>query len=374
MVNVKHDESVLKAWVKLHKRYLPPILIIAGVEFLISIIIHSVLFDQPLLEFQLVEWVVVTDLIMLPLAAVNGIFFVQQFLKRFHYTGWKMVLIKVFATIFSVMIVSYCLENIYSYYGFEDDDHIVLGENKLSPLMTNVVSNTFVALAIGLPIFIWQSRVDQLSVKLKEKEVEQERLKRLKTQAELHALQSRINPHFLFNSFNSIASLISIDPVKAETMMVQLSELFRYSLNSQESNFVPIKEELKIVKTYLEIEKIRFGENLDYQINSDPELSEQLIPRFLVQPLVENAIKHAISKIKQGELLLELKKEQASISLSLYDNGPSFPHSIVKGYGLKSTYDKLQLLYPERHSIELVNQPEKYIRIILYNESNESKA
>ena len=194
-----------------------------------------------------------------------------------------------------------------------------------------------------------------------------------KQKMELSLLRSQINPHFLLNSLNNIYSLVYHKSEKALDALDTLSDMLKYSLY-QIKEEVSLEEEMKNVDKFLHLSKMRYNYPLALDIQIPAELRQLKIPQFLILPLVENAIKHAISKIKQGELLLELKKEQASISLSLYDNGPSFPHSIVKGYGLKSTYDKLQLLYPERHSIELVNQPEKYIRIILYNESNESKA
>ncbi|MBL4708743.1 MAG: histidine kinase [Flavobacteriales bacterium] len=365
MVKQLTSESIGNACLAINKRYLPIILAVAFLEFVLLLILHFLFSERPLFELQLVEIVILTDLLMLPLAAVNGIFLSQQFLKKSVFSGWKMIALKILASFISVLLVSYLLESIYASFGFVDDDYIVFNKYRLSPSVSNIIENTFYALVIGTPIFIWQLRVEELDFKLKEKEMEQERLIQLKTKAELHALQSKINPHFLFNSFNSIASLISTNPNGAEAMMIKLSELFRYSLSTQESNFVTVKEELRIVKTYLEIEKIRFGENLDYKICQDPELSSLYIPRFLLQPLVENAVKHAISKIKQGELLLELKSEEESIVIKLYDNGAPFPTPLTIGYGLQSTFDKLELLYPEAHTIELVNFPNKYVFIEL---------
>jgi LytS/YehU family sensor histidine kinase len=91
----------------------------------------------------------------------------------------------------------------------------------------------------------------------------------------------------------------------------------------------------------------------------------------LIKPLVENAIKHATSKIKQGELRLVIKEEEGALQVFIYDNGPAFPKNIVRGYGLQSTYDKLELLYPEKHRLAFINRPEKHIHIHLEKREHE---
>lgn len=330
-----------------------------------EIIYHLSTEDIELLEFSLSELVWLSDLMFLPLAAINAVFFGSLVLKDQSNVSWKNVFYKLFLAVAGVALISLCLELTYESLGYLDDDHINFGEYQMDPFWTNVVSYSFMAFFIALPIFIWKRRLDKVNFKLFEKEKEQEKLIQLKVQAELHALQSRINPHFLFNSFNSIASLISIDPKGAENMVVNLSELFRYSLNSQETHFVSIEEELNIVEIYLKIEKVRFGDNLIYELEVDRELYQEKIPRFLLQPLVENAIKHALSRIKKGKLKVEIKKNNELLEIGVYDNGHPFPEPKQLGYGLKSTYDKLNLLYPNGHSLEFVNGEEKKVYIVL---------
>ena len=356
------------AWLATHKQHMPVILGIAGFLVLIDLSLHLFASGIPVFEFHLEELILLIDFIFLPLAAVNTVFLLQRLLGKLA-SGWKGIAFKIIASVLGVMLMSMLLETLYASWGYEDNDYFVMGDYRASASATNVIEYSLAALFVSLPIFIWQLKIKKLNYKLTQKEMERQRLAQLKTQAELHALQSRINPHFLFNSFNSIASLISIDPVKAEKMMVDLSELFRYSLNSEESNFVQVEEELLIVNKYLSIEKIRFAENLDYQIIASPSLSKLLIPRFLIQPLVENAIKHAISKIKKGEIRLFLEEEGGKLKIRLYDNGMAFPKNIKRGYGLQSTYDKLELLYPDQHTIEFVNRPEKHICILIPKQS-----
>jgi hypothetical protein len=368
----EHSTSFKQAWLNTHKRHVPVILMIAGIFALMDVAVHLFASGVPAFEFHLEELIVLMDFTLLPLAAVNGVFLVQQLLGGIAIPSWKSIMLKIPAAVLGVMLMSFFLEYVvYASWGYEDNDYFILGDYKATASATNVIEYSLATFFISIPVFIWQHRVRDLRGKLKKKEVEEQRLIQLKTQAELHALQSRINPHFLFNSFNSIASLISIDPEKAEKMMVDLAELFRYSLNSEESNFVQVQEELKIVETYLSIEKTRFGDNLNYQIESPDELNTTLIPRFLIQPLVENAIKHATSKIKQGELRLVIKEEEGALQVFIYDNGPAFPKNIVRGYGLQSTYDKLELLYPEKHRLAFINRPEKHIHIHLEKREHE---
>lgn len=365
MSSVDQDHiSQRDKWIRLHRKQLPIILGIASLCLIPSLVI-GVFNPDHIMEIGMGQWVLFTDLIVLPLMAINSVFWSKTVLKLPNLSSWKAIAGKVLIAVIAVVLTSMLLESIYASLGYEDDDFLVLGGYQASASMTNVIDYGLMTMVISLPIFIWQVRIDRLSLRLNEKEIERERLMQLKAKAELHALQSRINPHFLFNSFNSIASLISVDPDGAEKMIVQLSELFRYSLNSQESNFVTIEEELKIVDIYLKIEKVRFGENLDFQIKSSPTILGNEIPRFLIQPLVENAVKHATSKVKQGEILLDIEEEGDKIVIRLYDNGPPFPNPLPLGYGIQSTYDKLELLYPNRHSVKLISEPTKHVYIEL---------
>lgn len=200
------------------------------------------------------------------------------------------------------------------------------------------------------------------------KDVEIAKMKALKNQAELNALHSRINPHFLYNSLNSIASLAHIDADKTENMATGLSELFRYSINKENKTFVSVAEELEMVEKYLEIEKTRFGNKLVYEINADESTLERQIPKFLIQPLVENAIKHGLSKIKDtGEILVEVKQIKEDMTITIFDNGPDFPAEPVSGYGLQNLHDKLDIIYGNEAIINWENGADKHFKVTLKN-------
>jgi two-component system, LytTR family, sensor kinase len=200
--------------------------------------------------------------------------------------------------------------------------------------------------------------------KLNEKELELSRLRELKTKAELDALHSKINPHFLYNALNSIADLSVTDGKKARKMTVALADLFRYSINYSDNNFSPIKEELEMAEVYLQIEKIRFEDKLNYSVSADEVLNNVLVPRFLLQPIVENAVKHGLKSTgKLTEIHIDVKPTVEGFEIAVSDNGPLFPEELLPGYGVKSIYDKLDLLFPGMYEVHFINSPRKQVSI-----------
>ena len=209
----------------------------------------------------------------------------------------------------------------------------------------------------------------RLQSMINEKDVELARMKELKNQAELNALHSRINPHFLYNSLNSIAGLAHIDADKTEKMATSLSSLFRYSINKEDKTYATVNDEIEMAQKYLEVEKVRFGKKLDYTIETEKEAEEKHIPKFIIQPLVENAIKHGLSKITGvGKLKIEISKETNNLVIRIFDNGPDFPDEPVKGYGLQNLHDKLQILYGDEAVLNWQNGENKNIQVTLKNQ------
>jgi sensor histidine kinase YesM len=195
-------------------------------------------------------------------------------------------------------------------------------------------------------------------LKMQEKELQISRLQQQLSQSQLDALSSKINPHFLYNALNSIARLAASDGLKTRNMAIALSKLFRYNINKEESNYVSVKEELEMVLTYLEIEKIRFEQRLQYSCNVPADLEEELIPRHLLQPLVENAVKHGGS-VDRLEINISLSKKEKKIAICVADNGKPFDQDFSPGYGIKSLYDKLDLLTFGKYEIAFENNPKQ---------------
>jgi two-component system, LytTR family, sensor kinase len=209
----------------------------------------------------------------------------------------------------------------------------------------------------------------QLTRKMTEQEFQLINLEKLKNRAELDALQAKINPHFLYNALNSIASLVHENPAQAEEMTLLLSKLFRYSTGRDGGIFTTLADELDMVRTYLRVEQVRFGDRLRYAVEAyDPALDSLPIPQFLLQPLVENAIKHGIAKRADGGCIrvgIEQKMETGNpwLWLTVHDNGPAFADDLGGGYGLRSIQEKLRLLYADDARLDLRNVPEKAVCI-----------
>lgn len=226
--------------------------------------------------------------------------------------------------------------------------------------------NLLISIVVSSSVLLyeWQKSKHQ-STKVKQ-EVELIKLNRLKKQAELRAIHEKINPHFLYNSLNAIAGLIAEDAAKAETMTLKLAQLYRYSVSGLPENFSTIREELMILKNYLEIEQVRFGDAVSFELHCDPDIQDLSIPRFLLQPILENAVKHGRSNtLKKARVRLNISSMNGAISIAVYDNGQDFPKEIRMGYGFKSTYEKLKLLYRNNYELKFVNGPQKHVCMVL---------
>ena len=222
----------------------------------------------------------------------------------------------------------------------------------------------FLALTLGRGLFIYLNHFSDSLIK--QKELELSRLKTLNAKNELKSLHAHINPHFLYNALNSIASLMHESTSKAEDMILSLSDLFRYSINRKGNDMSSIKDEVEMVENYLKIEKIRFGERLKFTIDVENDLLEKEIPMYILQPLIENAVKHGISKVEaHGEINLEIKEEKNNLLIVVSDNGMGFPEDMYGGYGLQSVYELLRLSYGDKATLNWTNTPKKSITILI---------
>ena len=212
---------------------------------------------------------------------------------------------------------------------------------------------------ITLPLKVWNSTRNEAQLEDKE---------RLLMQARLEALSSQINPHFLFNTLNSVSSLIRINPEQARTMILRLSRIMRGRLRSQD-HFAPLREELEFIEDYLSIELVRFGEKLKVVKEIDPDTEDIAIPSMLLQPLVENCIKHGISsKIDGGRITLRTRAAAGRLTIGVEDDGVGIPESdlpnvLVKGIGVKNVNERLKVLYGSDYRMSIDSQPGRGTRI-----------
>jgi signal transduction histidine kinase len=179
-------------------------------------------------------------------------------------------------------------------------------------------------------------------------------LRELAVSAQLAALRAQVNPHFFFNSLNSIAQLISTEPVKAEACVERLAEIFRYMLTRTQAELVPLAEELEIAEAYLDIERARFGDDLVVTEEIDERARTLLLPGLILQPLVENAVKHGISqKIGGGTVSIRAAVEDAILRLTVHDTGIGIcgrGSVFERGVGLRNVRDRLVKLYGPQYA------------------------
>jgi sensor histidine kinase YesM len=221
-----------------------------------------------------------------------------------------------------------------------------------------------ISLMIGLSISTYETlryKLQAATLELRTKQVEQERAYKLLAEAQLSSLESRIHPHFLFNTLNSIAALIPSDPVRAEDTVGKLASLLRFSLNAKQSGLVPLSQELKIVRDYLEIEKTRFGSRLRYNIAVPDSLASVKVPPLALQSLVENAVKHVVSKRAEGAMIQVTGTiESDRIHLEVVDDGPGFTlDAISSDHGLGNLIARLELLFGAGGQLEVGRKEEK---------------
>lgn len=178
-------------------------------------------------------------------------------------------------------------------------------------------------------------------------------------EAQLQALQARTDPHFLFNSLNTVASLIPEDPVLAERSLERLADLFRYALESGRTRTVRLERELAMVSDYLELQSARFGARLQTRLDVGDDLGEIEVPPLLLQPLVENAILHGTAKRRGGRVEVAVRRERDSLVIEVSDDGPGPGASQHAGAGtaIAGLMQRLRLHYAERGSLSLVADP-----------------
>jgi two-component system LytT family sensor kinase len=197
--------------------------------------------------------------------------------------------------------------------------------------------------------------------KYRERELSAAELEKQLAEARLQALQMQLNPHFLFNSLHSISALMHQDVEGADGMIARLSDLLRAALESSDTQEVTLREELDLLKRYLAIEQIRFGDRLNVNIAAPPELLDAEVPNLILQPLVENAIRHGVEpRATPGRIELRAQRSNNALVLEVSDNGPGLPSSqpMDEGVGLSNTRTRLRTLYGEAHSFELRQSPE----------------
>jgi two-component system LytT family sensor kinase len=230
------------------------------------------------------------------------------------------------------------------------------------PVMLAIYAGTVMAIAISLKVL---NNV-RIEMKLEQQE-------RLLLQARMEALQSQINPHFLFNTLNSVSSLVRRDPDSAREMIVKLSNILRRLLRKGDS-FVPLREELEFLDDYLDIEVARFGpDKLKVVQELDPLSLDHLVPSMILQPLVENAVKHGLTeKIDGGSIYVRSRCAEQRVVIEVEDDGVGIPESGPSpssgtGIGIMNVSERLQVVYGDAAEMSIESQPGRgtLVRLVL---------
>lgn len=211
----------------------------------------------------------------------------------------------------------------------------------------------------AIPTLLWALVMDQKETSAHQKEVE-----KLAREAELTNLRQQLQPHFIFNSLNSINALIGTQPEKARTMVQQLSDFLRGSLRKEEKQLVTLREELHYLQLYLDIEKVRFGHRLVTSLEYDPACLELRMPALLLQPIVENAIKFGLYDMTD-EILISLQARKKENDLEIMVKNPFDPDTAEArkgtGFGLSSISRRLYLLYARNDLLQTTEDGNAFI-------------
>ena len=201
-------------------------------------------------------------------------------------------------------------------------------------------------------------------------EVQQSSLKAQLAQAQLKALKMQLHPHFLFNTLHSISSLVLEDPRRANSMIARLGDLLRLTLENSDQQLVSLKEELDFLRTYLEIEQVRFGDRLTVAFEMEPATLSAAVPHLILQPLVENAIQHAVApRASNSHIDISARRQDHFLRLEVRDNGPGIPANDDvqdrQHVGLNNVRARLSQIYGRDFRFELANGREGGLSVVM---------
>ena len=253
------------------------------------------------------------------------------------------------------------------YYTFASSSGVVLGFGLVSMLLDQsmffnwlrsprwIVFMAFTSLLVSImlsTIFFWRERHARAEADLERSRVRAERVEREAVLANLRALQAQIEPHFLFNTLANVTSLIDPDPAKARRMLENFIRFLRSSLNATRSESTTLADEAELIAAYLDVLEIRMGTRLRYEIDVPADLHAFTLPPMLLQPVVENSIRHGLEpKVEGGLVRLQARRDGANVLVEISDSGVGFAPVTRGGVGLTNLRDRLRLIYGDAASL-----------------------
>jgi signal transduction histidine kinase len=243
------------------------------------------------------------------------------------------------------------------YYGFGETFGRSFGSGMIEALKSSIPI-TWVIGSLLTVLGTISGRLEATELALQTQQLDRERAEKLAAETQLSSLAARIQPHFLFNTLNSISALVREDPSRAEGLIEKLASLLRCSLDGGEK--VPLEKELQLVADYLEIQQARFGNRLRYDLPSDV-IIDATLPPFAVQSVVENSLKHVAARRSEGVRLdVRATKSNGALLIDITDDGPGFSEDAMRaGHGLDNLHRRLQALYGEEGRLEFLRHPDR---------------
>ncbi|MCF6404128.1 histidine kinase [Chitinophaga filiformis] len=289
--------------------------------------------------------VVVRVSLLIALAWANIHWLIPHYLLRGRYSGY-------FALVFLLLIAYLLVQSFYDYYLFG----YVLGPSRYATLSTSLIYNfTHTSLYLLLTVALKFS-MDWYEQKKLLQEIQVEKL-----QAEVNYLRSQVNPHFLFNALNNLYALTLKKSDEAPEVVLKLAGLMEYMLYESDETKVPLEKEINYLNNYLELEKIRQGNNADIRLTVTGNIEQCWIPPFLILPLVENAFKHGVSRTVRNAYLHIRINVSAILEICIENNKGNIQQPAQSGgIGLLNLKKRLELLFPGKHVLDITDGPDKY--------------
>jgi sensor histidine kinase YesM len=312
------------------------------------------------------------DFYLWALASPFIFFFSRRFLIERGRIARHLIYHLLAAFAFTMIVIAVSIP-LYWYIGLANLNRVaslydLFSKSIFSPMMIHEGLLAFSLTAIAAHAFEYYRQARQREMQAAELAAQSARLSEQLVQAQLSALKMQLHPHFLFNTLNSIASLMHKDTETAHRMIARLSDFLRMTLKNSETQSVTLDRELEFTKTYLEIEKIRFQDRLTVEIDVDPEATAARVPNLILQPLVENAVRHGLANVAaNGQLTISAARRNGTVSIRIEDNGPGFKArgenqrkrknaARAGGVGLANTRARLEQFYGGDFRFEIADK------------------
>jgi sensor histidine kinase YesM len=280
--------------------------------------------------------------------------------NRFPVEGrewWRHVLFHLFSATFFVVLISAVFQTVFQYFNPPGKPFSL--SNTLQWVIFNSSENYGI---YGLILLL--NQVFRYYRRYREGELRASQLETQLTQAQLQALKMQLHPHFLFNTLHSISALLHRDPDTADRMIARLGDFLRLTLDNSGAQEVSLEKELEFLKCYLDIERVRFQDRLTTSLYVEPRALDSRVPNLILQPIVENALRHGLSRrAAPGRLEISAKRDNGSLRIQVRDNGPGLAAvkgqagKVREGLGLSNTRARLEQLYGGAHRFSIENAP-----------------